>query len=108
MLSARTAWDLTANRLSSVLEARRRRGEPVLDLTETNPTRVGIPYPPDLLAPLADPAALSYVPSPRGLASAREAVSADHARRGVSVHPDRVLLTASTTEPYAWLFKLLW
>jgi hypothetical protein len=107
MLSARTGWDLTPNRLSSVLEARRRRGEPVLDLTETNPTRVGIPYPPDLLAPLADPAALSYEPSPRGLASAREAVSADHARRGVSVHPGRVLLTASTSEAYAWLFKLL-
>ena len=107
MLSARTGWDLTPNRLSSVLEARRRRGEPVLDLTETNPTRVGIPYPPDLLAPLADPAALTYEPSPRGLASAREAVSADHARRGVTVDPGRVLLTASTSEAYAWLFKLL-
>ena len=107
MLSVRTAWDLTPNRLSSVLETRRKRGEPVLDLTETNPTRVGIPYPPDLLAPLADPAALTYEPSPLGLASAREAVSADHARRGVPVHPGRVVLTASTSEAYAWLFKLL-
>ena len=107
MLSARTGWDLTPNRLSSVLEARRTRGEPVLDLTETNSTRVGLPYPPDLLAPLADPAALTYEPSPLGLASAREAVSADHARRGVPVHPGRVVLTASTSEAYAWLFKLL-
>jgi len=107
MFSARTGWDLTPNRLSSLLEARRKRGDAVLDLTETNPTRVGIAYPPDLLAPLAGPAALSYEPSPRGLASAREAVSADHARRGAPVHPGRVLLAASTSEAYAWLFKLL-
>jgi aspartate/methionine/tyrosine aminotransferase len=107
MFSRRTGWDLTPNRLSSLLEARRKRGESVLDLTETNPTRVGIAYPPDLLTPLADPGALSYEPSPRGLASAREAVAADHARRGVSVYPGRILLTSSTSEAYAWLFKLL-
>jgi alanine-synthesizing transaminase len=107
MFSARTGWDLTPNRLSSLLEARWKRGDPVLDLTETNPTRVGIAYPPDLLAPLADPAALGYEPSPRGLASAREAVAEDHARRGVPVDPSRILLSASTSEAYAWLFKLL-
>lgn len=107
MFSARTGWDLAPNRLSSLLEARRKRGEPVLDLTETNPTRVGIAYPPDLLAPLADPGALRYEPSPRGLASAREAVARDHARRGVAVEPGRIFLAASTSEAYAWLFKLL-
>ena len=107
MFSARTGWDLTPNRLTSLLEARRRRGQPVLDLTETNPTRVGIACPPDLLAPLADPRALRYEPSPRGLAAARWAVAEDHARRGVPVDPDRIFLTASTSEAYAWLFKLL-
>ncbi len=107
MFSVRTGWDLTPNRLSSLLEAKRKRGERILDLTETNPTRVGIVYPPDLLAPLADPGALRYEPSPRGLASARAAVAADHARRGVAVDPDRIFLSASTSEAYAWLFKLL-
>jgi alanine-synthesizing transaminase len=107
MFSARTGWDLTPNRLSSLLEARRKRGEPVLDLTETNPTRVGIAYPPDVLAPLAHPGALRYEPSPRGLASAREAVAADQGLRGVPVDPGRIFLTASTSEAYAWLFKLL-
>jgi len=107
MFSARTGWDLRPNRLSSLLEARQEHGDRILDLTETNPTRVGIAYPADLLAPLADPGSLSYEPSPRGLPSAREAVAADYARRGVSVHPGRVLLTASTSEAYAWLFKVL-
>jgi alanine-synthesizing transaminase len=38
---------------------------------------------------------------------AREAVAADYARRGIAVSPDRLLLTASTSEAYALLFKLL-
>src|SRR5215216_5957227 len=38
-----------------------------------------------------------YVPS-AGIASAREAVAADYARRGVPVSPDRVLITTGTSE----------
>jgi alanine-synthesizing transaminase len=107
MFSARTGWDLTANRLSSLLDARRRAGARILDLTETNPTRVGIAYPPDLLAALADPEALRYDPAPGGIESARAAVAGDYRRRGLAVDPDRIFLTASTSEAYSWLFKLL-
>jgi aspartate/methionine/tyrosine aminotransferase len=38
-----------------------------------------------------------YVPSP-GIPEAREAVAADYARQGVSVSPDRVLITTGTSE----------
>ena len=86
---------------------RRASGRTLADLTESNPTRAGIAYPPDLLAPLSDAAGLAYDPQPFGLASAREAVVADYARRGVPTSVDRVCLTASTSEAYAWLFKLL-
>ena len=64
-------------------------------------------YPPDLLEDLASAPALRYEPQASGLAGAREAVARDHARRGVTIDPDRVVLTASTSEAYAWLFKLL-
>jgi len=107
MFSSRTGWDLSVNRLSSLLEARRRAGARILDLTESNPTRVGIPYPPDLLAPLADPASLHYDPSPAGLESAREAVAADYRRRGVALDAECLFLSASTSEAYSWLLKLL-
>jgi aspartate/methionine/tyrosine aminotransferase len=107
MLSARTAWDRTPNRLTRLLEERRARGAPVLDLTLSNPTQAGIPYPPDLLAPLADAAAIPYEPSPLGLPAARAAAAADFARRGVQVEPAHVVITASTSEAYAFLFKLL-
>jgi hypothetical protein len=41
------------------------------------------------------------------LPDARAAVAADHGRRGVSIDPAHVVLTASTSEAYSWLFKLL-
>jgi len=107
MFSRRTPGSLEPNRLTAALAARRRSGAPVLDLTESNPTRAGLPYPDALLAPLADASALVYEPTPAGLASAREAVARDYARRGIDVPPDRILLTAGSSEAYAFLFKLL-
>jgi aspartate/methionine/tyrosine aminotransferase len=77
-------------------------------LTESNPTRAGLIYPSaDILATLADERALRYDPAPRGLCSARETVAAYYRERGADVPPERILLTASTSEAYAYLFKLL-
>ena len=95
------------NALSRAVETLRVEGVPFVDLTESNPTRAEIPYPDDLLTSLADPAALRYEPSSFGLASARRAVAEDQRRRGVTVDPAHVVLTASTSEAYSWLFKLL-
>ena len=106
MFSARLPA-LRANRVAEELARLRSAGRRLDDLTESNPTRVGLRYPRDLLAPLASPRALAYDPAPFGLAAAREAVAAHLAGRGVSVHPDRIILTASTSEAYGLLFKLL-
>lgn len=89
------------------LDALRRRGVAIIDLTESNPTRVGLSYPPDLLTALASAQALAYEPEPLGMRSARDAVAADFERRGLEVPSDRIALTASTSEAYAFLFKLL-
>ena len=107
MFSSRTQWDLAANRLARLLGEKRSRGETVLDLTESNPTRVGLPVPSNLLEPLAQPAALRYEPAPFGLHAACAAVAADFARRGLALDASQILLTASTSEAYAFLFKLL-
>ena len=98
---------LRANRVAGELARLRSEGRPLDDLTASNPTRVELPYPPDLLAPLASPDARVYDPAPFGLPAAREAVAAHLAGRGVPVRPDRVVLTASTSEAYGLLFKLL-
>jgi len=108
MFSRRLPWPLRENRLSILLGERRRRQAPLLDLTESNPTRVGLAYPADrLAAALADPGVSSYDPDPRGHESARRAVAAFCARRGQAASPDRIVLTAGTSESYALLFKLL-
>ena len=106
MFSTRVPGDRRPNDLARVLARARARG-PVVDLTRSNPTRAGIHYPPDLLAGLSDPAALTYRPAPLGLRDAREAIAADYARRGLRVDADRIVLTTSTSEAYSILFKLL-
>ena len=105
--SGRLPRDLSPNRLTSAVARRRASGAPILDLTESNPTRVGLTYASDLLAPLGSSNGLQYAPEPFGTRAAREAVSADFARRGVSVPSAHIALTASTSEAYALLFKLL-
>jgi hypothetical protein len=45
VFSRRTAWSVAPNRIAAALEDRRRSGRPVLDLTETNPTQVGLRMP---------------------------------------------------------------
>lgn len=107
MFSSRTRWNRTRNRLAALVEERRASGAPVLDLTVSNPTSVGLTAPPELLELLGAPAVARYDPAPCGSAAAREAVARDYGRRGLDVAAERIVLTASTSEAYAWLFKLL-
>ncbi len=104
--SSRLPATLAPNRLTRAIERLRTQGTPFIDLTETNPTRVGA-YPDGLLTPLADPAGLTYAPAPRGAAVAREAIAIAYVRRGLDVDPSQVVVTASTSEAYGFLFKLL-
>ena len=100
VFSSRLDWNAQTNRLSALRQSKQH----VLDLTASNPTRAGIEYPgEEILSALHDPRALRYDPEPRGLLSAREAV----ARYYGDVPASRILLTASTSEAYAYLFKLL-
>ncbi len=106
-LSRRLPWEHPRNRLTLALEERRSRGLPTIDLTETNPTRVGLPYPEEELREiLARGAAVEYRPHPQGLPEAREALAAALSTSEDPVSPDDLILTASTSESYSWLFKL--
>lgn len=76
----------------------------MLDLTESNPTRAGIVYESDvILEALRNRESLGYEPAALGLRKAREAVAGYYG----NLQPDQVLLTASTSEAYSFLFKLL-
>jgi len=108
MFSERTTYSFTKNPLTVALEARRQKGLKILDLTESNPTRVGLKYPEQaILKALSTPRSMTYQPEAFGLQSAREAVAAYYRDRDQQVDYRQVVLTASTSEAYSFLFKLL-
>jgi alanine-synthesizing transaminase len=100
--SSRLPHALDANSFSELLHRKKQDSVRVLDLTESNPTHAGIVYPPGLTRALDNDAALRYEPEPFGLLSARENIA-----EAYGAAADRVILTASTSEAYSWLFKLL-
>jgi alanine-synthesizing transaminase len=105
--SKRTNWNTEESELARAHRLRRASGLPVADLTASNPTRCAFHYPEDLLAALANPAALVYDPQPRGVLRAREAVCAYYAAHNVALDPAQIILTTSTSEAYSFLFRLL-
>src|ERR1700675_545704 len=110
MFSKRTDWKLTPNRFTEVQRELRAAGKDVLDLTVSNPTRVGLRYDSEfILNSLSNPEAMDYDPQPKGLASAREAVAAyyreQHPER--QIDPEALILTTSTSEGYSYVFRLL-
>src|SRR5260370_131035 len=105
MFSSRLRWNLQPNPLARLIAEKRASGARILDLTESNPTRAGFEYAAhEILTSLASPDSLDYDPNPAGMLRTREAVSRYYDGH---VSQDRVLLTASTSEAYGFLFKLL-
>ncbi len=102
--SKRIPQSLASNRLA---EARLRAGEIPWDLTVSNPTVCDFPYPDDLLSQLSSPNGLRYSPDPLGPNQGRRAISQAYMHRRVLVDPSNIILTASTSEAYSLLFKLL-
>lgn len=108
MFSSRLHPDFIANPITAAVGEHRAAGRTLFDLTESNPTRADLPYDEGAIgAALNDPQMFLYDPKPAGMLAAREAVTEYYAEAGVSVIPEQVLLTASTSEAYALLFKLL-
>jgi len=103
--SSRLPRDFEPNALSEALVRLRAEGRELLDLTVSNPTRCGFAYPEaEIRAALSSPAALTYDPNPMGAREAREAIARHH---GQGLRAEELLLTASTSEGYSLLFKLL-
>jgi alanine-synthesizing transaminase len=120
--SKRTQWDMTETPWARLLAELRAAapsfyldggnssldGAKLLDLTASNPTHCGLRYDPSaVLTPLADSRALVYDPNPRGDRGAREAISRYYQDHGITVDPESLLLTTSTSEAYSFLFRLL-
>ncbi|MGA2821531.1 MAG: pyridoxal phosphate-dependent aminotransferase [Anaerolineales bacterium] len=106
--SSRIPRDLRPNEITQIVEAKRQAGVPLTDLTLSNPTRAGFSYPREaILGALAQDQMLDYDPGPRGLPLARAAIAEYYRDQGVQIDPEFVFPTASTSEAYSLLCKLL-
>ena len=108
MLSRRSDLGQEENAFSAALVRAKNTGRTLFDLTSSNPTLAGFAYDSAaILDALADARLLRYAPEPFGLAEARDAVAAEWRRAGHEVERARIFLTASTSEAYSVLLKLL-
>jgi len=109
MFSERTNWRLTHNRFTQAVEEVRACGGRILDLAASNPTRVGLRYDSAaILGALQSDRALDYDPQAKGLLSAREGVARYYKDVSSSpIDPEKIVLTASTSEGYSYVFRLL-
>jgi aspartate/methionine/tyrosine aminotransferase len=108
MFASRTNWNLKPNRLAEALEQHKASGRPLFDLSASNPTECAFKYDaPAIMRSLCAPASLQYHPDPKGLRSARHAAADYYAERGERIALDDLILTASTSEAYSFIFRLL-
>ena len=108
MFSHRTSWNLATNLYTETLAQHRQSGRELLDLTASNPTKVGLSYHESQLSKaLADCSIFTYQPMAKGMHSARDAISAYYEEKGSAVDPEALFLTTSTSEAYSFVFRLL-
>lgn len=108
MFSRRTDWSFEQNPLMLALAQLKEKKVKVFDLTESNPTQAGFAFPhrPILQALVLSKSSL-YQPQPFGSEEARRAIVQMYARQGVAIRPEQIILTASSSEAYSFLFRLL-
>jgi aspartate/methionine/tyrosine aminotransferase len=108
MFSKRTEWKLQPNRYTEACERFRAQERVAVDLTASNPTNVGLDYDSEsILKSFATPESLRYRPESKGLLSARKAVAEYYHSLKADISPERIVLTTSTSEAYAFIFRLL-
>ncbi len=106
--SQRLPWSFSSNSLTQLLNRKRAAGIPVLDLTVSNPTQCLPDYPHGPIQKAFEQIQeFAYCPDPFGSEAAQSAITEYYRERGITITPRQLLLTASTSEAYSQLFKLL-
>jgi len=98
--------DVEPNELARIRAQYRANHKTIKELSQSNPTKVGLARSSEFCMLDAE-ANCIYDPEPQGLVNAREALSMHYAKKGRVISPDNLFFCASTSEGYAWLFKLL-
>jgi alanine-synthesizing transaminase len=110
MFARRTQWKLQRNQFSEALDRARQNGAKLIDLTISNPTEAGFDFDRSAIkAATSEAMDAPYRPEPKGMQLAREAVAGYYAEQQVpvKVDPANIVITASTSEAYSYLFRLV-
>ena len=106
--SERLTWPVRRNAYSPLLDEKRHAGIKLLDLTIANPTEAFAEYPHAKIgAAYAAFPDYVYRPDPLGFMGARQSITQWYSKYGIKISPKHLALTASTSEAYSLLFKLL-
>jgi len=106
--SQRLVWSAPQNAYSLLLQQEHEAGVGLLNLTSANPTEAFSDYPHrEIAGAYAAIPSFRYDPQALGTEAARKTVADWYAGLGICVNSERIALTASTSEAYAILFKLL-
>ncbi|TGM97775.1 pyridoxal phosphate-dependent aminotransferase [Leptospira dzoumogneensis] len=96
------------NDLYSLLESFKRSGQDWIDLTISNPTKVGLVYPREaILHSLEKQESMEYDPDPKGTLEARKSIVSYYKEKGHTISEEDLFLTSSSSEAYSYLIKLL-
>jgi alanine-synthesizing transaminase len=106
--SSRLPEILEPNEFTKILEKKRANGQKIIDLTHSNPTTAGFAFITSLSLPPINDTSSRYEPSAQGMKEAREAIRKYYQNNNHGlIDSDDLLLTASTSEAYSFLLKLL-
>jgi alanine-synthesizing transaminase len=106
--SSRLPESLEPNDFTTIIETKKASGEKILDLTQSNPTAAGFSFAPIKTLPQLHGVEDLYQPSAKGMPCARDAIKRYYqTNHHGMVNSDDLLLTASTSEAYSFLLKLL-
>ena len=109
MFSTRLPENLASNQFAELLAAKQAAGVAIIDLTLSNPSCAGFSF---AGRPMPQPTGEAnlelYRPSSQGLVAARQAIGNYYRQQHQApIDADNLFITASTSEAYSYLFKLL-
>jgi len=108
VFSRRTNWNFLSNELTLLRERKILEGKPILDVTESNPTKCNFDFLfSEIISSLNSEENILYSPNPKGNLQARETICKYYAERDISISPEQIILTSSSSEAYSLLFRLL-
>lgn len=107
MFSKRTRWKVNENSLTKLINEFRLANIEYIDLCLSNPTKCGFTLPGMLINVLSKNENSLYEPISKGLLTAREAICSYYSKQGFDIEIDNLFITASTSEAYSFIFKLI-